>query len=158
MKSGNRFSSPTFRALCFGLLCIINGQLVDAAGCTVTTTAVNFGIYWGDFDLSSTGSIGVACTVAGTVVQQVQLSAGVGGNITFGNRNMVSATNKISYNLYTDAAHSMIWGDGSNGSFIQSNLVSGPAASAITVYGLMPANQVVVPGTYTDTVVVTVIW
>ncbi len=63
----------------------------------------------------------------------------------------------MSYNLYRNAARSEIWGDGTNGSFIQSG--SGAGANVPwPIYGRLPGSQNVSVGTYTDNITVTVEW
>jgi len=141
-------------------LCLLTSLLIVPAGaiaagvtfasCTVNTTAVSFGMYWGDVPLSSTGTITVSCNRPATTV--VQLDNGQHVFAGFATRKMAATfPNKISYNLYTDPAHTNIWGDGTSGSLT----VSG---KNLTIYGQMPAGQTVTPGTYSDTVLVTVIW
>ncbi len=138
---------------CVALLGLSVGHTAHAAtvtsSCTVATTPVNFGIYWGNVPLASTGSVTVTCTPT-TPVVQVSLNKGTGGT-SIANRMMRGGTQKISYNLYIDSAQTSVWGDGTGGSVIQTG-------TQLTIFGVIPAAQVVTPGTYSDTVTVTIVW
>ncbi len=84
----------------------------------------------------------------------VSYTIGLGpGAGTVAQRKMTSGANGLNYNLYTDAAHGTVWGASS-----VSGSTSGVTGNAShTVYGRIPASQTtVVPGTYADTIVVTV--
>jgi len=136
------------------MLLLISGLAAEVqAGCTVTTTPVSFGIYLGNTNVSSTGTVTTSCdnlTPALNLV--VRLDAGSNSNGSFVTRKLKSASNKIlNYNLYTDAAHTKIWGDGTNGTYDQQ-------ARKLTAYGLLSNGQIVDPGTYNDTVLVTITW
>jgi len=123
--------------------------VVPFVSCSVSTTSINFGTYWGDVALNSTGSIKVTCT--GTATTQVQLDKGQNVPTGFATRKMASGINTMSYNLYTSPTYVNVWGDGTNSSFT----VTG---KTMIVYGKIPAGQAVQSGTYNDTVLVTVIW
>ncbi len=67
----------------------------------------------------------------------------------------MSGTHELSYNLYTDATHTMIWGDGTGGS----TTVSGTAdqsGTEHTIYGRVPWQPQAVPGSYSDSIVITI--
>jgi spore coat protein U-like protein len=60
----------------------------------------------------------------------------------------------LNYGLFTNSGHTTNWGDTS-----ATNWVSGTgngAVQPITVYGQIPATQYVAPGSYTDTITVSV--
>jgi spore coat protein U-like protein len=82
----------------------------------------------------------------------VSLSSGVG---TFAARQMRSGAQSLVYNLYLDASHLSIWGDGSPGTSLLS--LSGTGGN-YTVYGRIPAGQNVLVGGYSDTITVTLIF
>jgi spore coat protein U-like protein len=73
---------------------------------------------------------------------------------------MAFGANTLQYNLYTTAAFTTVFGDGSGASQTESGAGAGVAtAVAFTVFGQLPdnaTNQAVVPGAYTDTITVTV--
>jgi spore coat protein U-like protein len=127
-----------------------------AVNCSVTASTVAFGTYTPLTTTPSTGTISITCTsVVGVSPATITLSAGSG---TFTQRTMTSGANTLGYNLYLDAAHTEIWGDGSGGSMADMlNLNQGALGSTTTatVYGLVPS-QDPAPGSYTDTITVSV--
>jgi spore coat protein U-like protein len=60
----------------------------------------------------------------------------------------------LKYNLYSNSGHTTNWGDTS-----ATNWVSGTgngAARNLTVYGQIPISQYVTPGSYSDTITISV--
>jgi spore coat protein U-like protein len=71
-----------------------------------------------------------------------------------GSREMANGAQSVSYELYSDPAHTASWGN-----MVGSDTVSGMGtggALALTVYGRVPPQATPVPGTYSDTVTVTI--
>jgi spore coat protein U-like protein len=69
---------------------------------------------------------------------------------------MVSGGNELVYNLYTSAARTTVWGDGSGATSTVSGVGAGLlTASTHTVYGRIGVNQDANPGSYSSTVTVT---
>ena len=60
--------------------------------------------------------------------------------------------NRLNYQIYRNAARNAIWGTGADA---QVHVLIGTQSGTVTVYGRIPANQVVPEGTYTDTVNIT---
>ncbi|MFQ3200902.1 MAG: spore coat protein U-like protein [Zhongshania sp.] len=126
---------------------------VEAASCQVSAAVVSFGSF-SPLTLSyvnSTGSITVNCTdVAG---YSIALSA---GNGTYSQRSMVSGSHDLDYNLYRDAAHQQVWGDGSSGDNYDVTAVNPVNGQnyVYTVYGRLPLtmSRGGHVGTYTDTI------
>lgn len=120
-----------------------------AVTCTVGTQGVNFGNY--DFlssqNLDGVGNVSVTCDVSASYT--MALSQGSG---TYASRLLSNGTYHLAYNLYTDASHTTIWGDGSSGTSIVSG--SGTTAS-YSVYGSSPAGQNPYVGSYSDVITVT---
>ncbi|WP_395826979.1 spore coat U domain-containing protein [Collimonas sp.] len=130
------------------------------ADCTVAGTGVAFGSYAspGSTSATGTGTVTVTCNGLGLLVSYtIQLTA---GNGTFPTRLLKSgATNSLSYNIYTDNARSIVWGDGSAGTstVTDSYLLSlGNNARNYKAYGLIPGGQNQPAGTYTDTLTITI--
>lgn len=138
-----------------------------AVSCTVSATAVAFGVYDPliGSPLDSTGTVSVTCTITfpplvETVNYSIDLSAGGG---TFLARRMQAGTNQLFYNLYTSAARTNIWGDGSGGTSDVSGAMTigfffwpSTRTNTHTVFGRIAAAQDVPPAAYSDTIVVTV--
>lgn len=127
-----------------------------AASCTVAATNLAFGTYSASSatPLTGTSTVNVYCT-SGTPYT-LALNVGSGGG-TFAARDMANGVNLMSYNLYTSAAHTAVWGDGTS----STSTVAGTGAGVLTsspntVYGNIPVSQDLPPGTYTSTITVTV--
>ncbi len=125
------------------------------AVCTVSATPVAFGVYppFSVTPTTSTGTTTVHC-VAGAANIVIALSTGGGGS--YANRRMVSGASNLAYQLYSDAARTMIWGNGTAGTVTVSAHLPSNSTQNFTVYGRIPALQGVRPGAYTDTITVTV--
>jgi spore coat protein U-like protein len=133
-----------------------------SATCTVATSNVAFGTY----DPSSgsannaTGSVAVTCTSGSTYTIALDAGANAGTASSFSNRRMKSgSSNYLAYQLYLDSGHATVWGDGTNSSSLNptsGTLTGNGSAQSYTVYGQVTASQYVAPGSYTDTVNVTV--
>ncbi|HTD13115.1 MAG TPA: spore coat U domain-containing protein [Steroidobacteraceae bacterium] len=128
-----------------------------AVACSVSASAVAFGTYTPLTIAASTGTITITClSVVGPSPATITLSPGASS--TFTARTMSSGGNTLSYNLYLDAAHTQVWGDGTGVSMADNlNLTQGLVAptTTATVFGLVPS-QDPAPGAYTDTITVTV--
>jgi spore coat protein U-like protein len=129
-----------------------------AANCLVSASNLNFGSFDGTADVTATSDIDVRCTTGSPYT--LKLDA---GNGTFGQR-LLSAggSETLQYNLFSDAALTAVWGDGTASTSTVSGFGNGLGVSkqiTHTVYGEVPAsasNQDVPEGTYTDTITVTV--
>ncbi len=116
-----------------------------------------FGVYdvYDAAPVDSTGSVTYRCTgvqPADTVV--IEISAGSGAG--FSPRHMVQGMAQLAYNLYIDAARSVIFGNGTSGTARYGPVVP-PEAEPVTVnvFGRLPARQDVSAGSYSDTLTVT---
>jgi spore coat protein U-like protein len=73
---------------------------------------------------------------------------------------MTSTAGTLQYNLYTTAALTTVFGDGTGATQMDAGTGTGMAnALNYTVYGQLPdnaTNQASTPGSYTDTITVTV--
>ncbi len=138
-------------------------QSVYALGltCTVSTTGVAFGVYdpTNPSSSTSTSNIHTQCSVLLVSVRaQMKISLNKGSG-SYANRTMINGFSTLSYNLYQDPAHSIVWGDGTGSSSIITNneliAVLGTSRN-YTVYGQVPAGQYVPSGSYNDTIIVTI--
>jgi spore coat protein U-like protein len=119
--------------------------------CTLTGGTLDFGTYMSGQDGASDrqANIGVDCPRGLRVT--VMMSGGNNpGPGSF--RNMAGSGDLLRYQLYADSARTQVWSTGANGK--RTNWTSG-GNEAHTVFGHIPANQVVDAGNYTDTVVIT---
>jgi spore coat protein U-like protein len=134
-----------------------------AISCSVSSSGLAFGSYspLGNANTDSTVAVMVVCTsnaTGGTVNYSLTLSPGGGG---FAPRKMSSGGNALSYNIYTPASYSAVWGDGAAGT----NSVGGSLAlgandnksATHTGNGRIPSGQNTAHvGSYSDTITVTV--
>ena len=134
-------------------------QATVISSCTVAGTSLNFG---SSIDalatatpLDASSTLSVVCT--NTTPYTVALNAGsnAGGASNFGARTMKSGSNTLGYQLYLDSGRSSVWGDGTASSSTSGGTGTGSTQS-LTIYGRLPSLVNVVPGSYTDTVTVTV--
>jgi spore coat protein U-like protein len=151
-------------ALAVSLACA-SARGATTVSCTVTAGSIAFGIYnpLSATSNASSGALRIDCSGKGTgsaqVTANLTLSAGLSGS--FATRKMFSGANSLNYNIYWSTAYNQIMGDGTGGSFGGSagpfTVPAGGTNSATgTMYGLIPALQDVAPGSYLDTIVVTV--
>ena len=126
------------------------------ANCTVSTTALAFGSVntISGSNVDSTGSLSITCTNGTAWAASAGIGSGSGAS--FANRKMTAGANLLNYNIYTTAARTIVWGDGTSSTATIGGTGSGNAQS-VTVYGRVGSGQTSVPaGAYADTVAVTV--
>lgn len=130
------------------------GAAQAAANCTVSASGLAFGSYNASVpSVSYTGTVSVRCTGNATTFT-LALSAGSSGNILA--RSMTSGSARLSYQLYTDAAHTNVWGNGATGVLYGPlSMPGGNFNATYTVYGLLLPTPNVPSGSYADTVTVT---
>lgn len=126
--------------------------------CTVTATNLVFGTYTPlqAAALASTATISISCTgITGRNTVTIDLSAGASGSYT--TRTLTAGAATLRYNLYQDAANTEIWGNGTGSSTEASATIRKAVPDAtLTVYGSVAALQDPAPGSYADTINVTV--
>jgi spore coat protein U-like protein len=124
--------------------------------CSISTTPVAFGDY---NVLSATPK-----TTTGTVTYQCTLGVGIivtlskGSSSAFDPRTMRNGAEVLNYNLYREATYSTIWGDGTGGSQTYTAAATVLFPTNVTVYARVPAGQNVAAGSYSDSVVATIIF
>jgi len=137
--------------------------------CSVSASPLVFGSYAiitgldpaGDLPRDTSADVVVSCSGdAGTSVGvEIQLDGGATGNPLARAMNGAGA---LPYNIYADAARISVWGDGTNGSARTTTIVlpagSATASATLTAYGRIPPLRTAPVGTYTDTVLVTVLY
>jgi spore coat protein U-like protein len=125
----------------------------NATICSVNASTLNFG---------STGVLGTALNVTSSIIvtctnaapYTVALDGGLSGATNPAQRKMSQAAQTVTYGLYQDASRTVPWGDS-----VGVNTAAGTGsglAQTFTVYGRVPAQNTPAPGTYSDTVVMTI--
>ena len=124
-----------------------------ATNCAVSATGINFGSSGTiTSNVDATGSLTVQCTNA--TPYTVALNGGNSGASDPTKRKMAKGAETITYGLYRDTARTQPWGSTSG-----TNTVGGTGTGsnqALSVYGRVASQSTPSPGTYTDSVVVTV--
>lgn len=139
-----------------------------AVTCTVQTSGLSLSSYSPFSSVSSSASATIITNCSGgdssgaQTVLTYTLSPGVSGN-ELARTLQMGPGQAINYNIYTDAAWTQIMGDGTRGTQTVSVCVSGAGCSVtssykFTLYGAVPPNQDIVPGTYTDTLTLQAIY
>ena len=126
------------------------------ANCTVSTSALAFGNVdtLSGANVDGTGSLSVTCT-NGTA-WAASAGTGAGSGASFVGRRMTAGPDWLSYNLFTNASRTTVWGDGTGSTATITGTGSG-SAQAVTIYGRVNSGQTSAPaGNYADTVAVTI--
>lgn len=126
--------------------------------CTIATSPINFGNYdpFGNnafVPLDATGAVSLNCSPGSNV--DVRLGQGSfpapGSTNANPRRRLASGSDRLSYNLYEDAAYTTVWDNVAKG------LKGGKTFPVvIPVYGRVAAGQNAPVGVYADSVVATV--
>lgn len=124
------------------------------ASCAVSASDLAFGSYDTVTGSAVSGSTTVAVTCSSGTSYEIGLDAGLGTGATVTTRKMSNGGNTLNYSLYTDAAHTTVWGETASVDTVASTGTG--SAQNFTVYGLIAASQVVATGSYADTITVTV--
>lgn len=125
--------------------------------CRISLAQVDFGVYLPSdaLPLDVTGQLDVSCRGrAGLFL--ISLSPGNSGS--FASREMTSGPFVMAYNIFRNAARTLVWGDGTGGSVINGRIKwrNGRQDFSLPAYGRVPARQSVGAGSYFDSLLVTV--
>jgi spore coat protein U-like protein len=130
--------------------------------CTVSATGVDFGNYnpVSIMDNDSSGTVRVRCSLVLALAGSYTIQLSRGSSATYAQRSLTSGGSTLRYNLYTSNARNQIWGDGTGGSLSVTNNFTALLGvdQTTTVYGRVPAGQNVPPGSYADTILVTIVF
>ncbi len=145
---------PLERLACLTFALLLIAGSARAASCRITTVPT---FVFPQYDV-----FGDAVNVMGTLVWScnkvttVRITFGPSLDGTLMPRHMIggqTGTDKLAYNLYTDATYGIVWGDDSPGTQSYTNTAD---TDSVRIFGLIKKGEDVSPGAYTDTVVVTV--
>lgn len=158
------------RLRCWTLFLLLLSPLAHAQSffdCTVGSTGVEFGQYdpIAAAALDGSGQIVIDCRPN---IPLVTVSLSTGGSDSYAARRMQSGANTLQYNLYTNAARTTVFGNGTGGSqtvlcitgvislngCIGSNPAGAGRRAILPFYGRIPPDQNVAAGTYSDTLYV----
>lgn len=141
---------------------IVNGCLLGTGATDVSTYgSLNFGQFGtlpADVSTVTTpggGSIILQCTPGMTLT--IALSAGANTTTVSAGRLLAKGAETLRYQLYQDAAYSIVWGSGSNGAALRSIIFPAGTSQTYPVYArLFSTATMPSAGIYTDTVTVTI--
>ena len=125
--------------------------------CTISNATLNFGAYDpvvanAATNLDAQTNISVACTKGST---GVWVGLGLGSNASGSVRRMASAGNLLTYELYSNAGRTTVWGN-TSATGMNYTPVTSKAATNLVVYGRVPSGQDANVGNYSDSVVATI--
>ena len=144
--------NPRITAACKVIIMtvLLVSPMAASAACTLAVGGLSFGSYdvFNSSHTDSAGTIDISCDIS--TPYTLTLSPGSGN---YSQRTMVNGNHTLNYNVYSDAARSQVWGDGTGGTVS----ISGNADTSAnhTVYGRIQAQQNVRAGSYMDSVIVT---
>lgn len=155
----------TLRAAARGLVAVLlaaGASGASAVSCAVESAGLLFGTYnpFQGTPNDSVGTISLSCSGAAgnEIVYVVRIGPGSSG--TPNSRTMRSSSGRILvYNLYTDPARSLVWGDGTGGTRVLADALTLRGMGQTRrypVFGRTFERQNVSPGVYTDSLVITV--
>ncbi len=144
-------------ALVFLMMLLIGGEAraVDVNQCRIDVTPVRFGTYnpFATADARANGVVAYSCTISTPI--SISLDHGGGGSLT--TRTMRMGAEVLEYNLYMDAACSIVWGDGTGGSQIYREAAPPPDTNvSVPIYGCIRAGQRGRIGGYQENLAVTI--
>ena len=133
-------------------------RLIIKADCKFTSAvgpALDFGSK-GLLDTAISQSTTLEVECSNTTPYSIALNAGSVAGSTTAERLMLGsdAATKIKYQLYQDAAHTVVWGDTKNSDTLDKT--GNGIAQSYTVYGNVPVQDTPAPGTYESLVTATI--
>ncbi len=119
------------------------------SGCALSGATFNFGQYTSGqpANLDAVGTINYA-DCSGNVT--LELDGGQSGDVNA--RQLRAGSRRLSYQIYREAGRTSVWGRGANARLVQ---FATAQSGRIEVFSRIPGGLVVEPGTYTDTIGVT---
>lgn len=121
------------------------------ATCQISATNLNFGNYSG-VELTNTSTITVNCTQ--NQGYDIGLNGGSNSLPVTGRKMTGPGGTVLAYSLYSDNNRTTNWGNTVGSDAVHGNGSGGN--QTLTVYGKLPANQLVTPGAYSDTITATI--
>ena len=122
--------------------------------CNISATNLNFaatGVL--SSALNATASITAQCTNGDAY--RIALNGGTNGTVAARQMTRTGGRGTVNYQLYVDVGLTTAWGDGTAGTTQATGTGTGNS-QALTVYGVVPAQNTPAPGAYTDTITATI--
>jgi spore coat protein U-like protein len=145
-------------AVCAALVLLAGVSRTEAAGCSVSTSPLVFGTYnvFSATPVDSTATVSYRCNGN---ADGVLVAITKGQSPTFLPRQLGKGTERLSYNLFRDAARTSVWGDFTGGTSALNDLNPPNNKEVdVTIFGRIPPGQDISAGSYADTVTVVVLF
>jgi len=139
----------------------VSATIGSVAACTISAPALVFGAFSSlAAPVDASSSVTVSCTGASTLLAiTVSMNAGTTPGATVASRLLqnIAVSSTLGYAIYTDAARTQLWGDGTSGTVAeQGALPLGINAISLIAYGRIPAGQTIgAAGAFADSVTMT---
>lgn len=123
------------------------------ATCSVTAKSLDFGVYTmpAVADLEGVATVTVNCNLPSNYT----IDADHGTHFANERRRMRNGKDTLTYDLYTSSSRTTTWGSGMPSG---AKITGSGKNQTHTIYGRIPMNQIVSPGSYTDVVTVILNW
>jgi len=122
--------------------------------CTIGASNLSFGTAGViGAGINAMSSLSVTCT--NNDAWRISLNGGGSGNVAARVMQRTGGGGSVGYQLYTDSARSLPWGDGTGGTTRATGTGTG-LAQPVTVYGRVQPQTTPMPGNYSDTVMATI--
>ncbi len=125
-------------------------MVVAPSPCAVASAALDFGTYTAGQPAARDAQANISYTACGPGTLRIELDGGASENAS--GRQLRNGTSVLGYGLFQDTARTRVFGSGTAAPTVN---LTAAADGRVTVYGRIPGRQDVAPGTYTDTVGVT---
>jgi len=142
-----------------GLLAAPQDKASPEGICTIETRPLTFGTYdpEANAELDAVAQVIYTCDQHASKIR-IEMTTGVSNQ--FSPRHMLAnAVDQLDYNIYLDATHRTIWGQGLYGTdvYFENNPPNGTAV-IVPAYGRIPPRQNPPPGQYADVLTVRVLF
>jgi spore coat protein U-like protein len=131
-------------------------QATVAADCLITATNANLGsIGLITSIVAVPGTITTTCSSGSSYTMTINAGQGAGATVASRRLTHTGGTDTLKYNIYIDGAYTLIWGDGTNGTYNIQGTGTG-TAKVTTYYAAIAPQSGVTPGTYSDQLIATI--
>lgn len=121
---------------------------------SLTAGNLDFGAYDTLSGSAVSGSSTISVTCSNGTSYSIALSTGSNSS-GYAPRTMKDGSNSLNYNLYKDSSFTNVWGDGTSSTQVVTGTGNGNQVNT-TVYGQIAGSQTAAPGSYSDTITVTI--
>lgn len=147
-------------AMLLNSLAVTPAQACTLCSCSASTTDINFGTYNPLTITPKTANATVAVNCSGIVslLGSVDIAVSSGSSGAILDRTMKKGSDVLHYNIYTNASYTSVLGNGSGGTNLITQALTGLLIfnTSATIYGKINAQQWVAPGNYSDSIIVTI--